>query len=98
VLVDNPDHHPNGDFYLDTAGRVHPTGAPRLTYGGLALLDPALVAEQADDAFALAPLLRAAMERGRVAGHHHRGAWVDVGTPARLESLDRTLRAASGPG
>src|SRR5690606_34752498 len=23
VLVDNPDHHPEGDFILDAAGRVH---------------------------------------------------------------------------
>ncbi|PSJ23181.1 mannose-1-phosphate guanylyltransferase [Halomonas sp. ND22Bw] len=92
VLVDNPDHHPNGDFHLDTSGRVHPEGEPRLTYAGLALIDPALVADHDDGAFALAPLLREAMAAGRVAGHHHRGAWVDVGTPARLEALDRTLR------
>ncbi|GEK74284.1 nucleotidyltransferase [Halomonas halophila] len=92
VLVDNPDHHPTGDFHLDAGGRVHAEGEPRLTYAGLALLDPALVATQTDGAFALAPLLREAMAAGRVAGHHHRGAWVDVGTPARLESLDRALR------
>jgi MurNAc alpha-1-phosphate uridylyltransferase len=43
--------------------------------------------------FPLAPLLRAAMARGAVTGEHHRGAWTDVGTPARLEAL----RAALGP-
>ncbi|ATJ81742.1 N-acetylmuramate alpha-1-phosphate uridylyltransferase MurU [Halomonas beimenensis] len=96
VLVDNPAHHPDGDFHLDAAGRVHETGKPRLTYAGLALLDPALVAGCDDGAFALAPLLRAAMARGRVAGHHHRGTWVDVGTPARLAALDEALRAQRG--
>ncbi|MGB8711977.1 MAG: nucleotidyltransferase family protein, partial [Onishia taeanensis] len=48
---------------------------------------------QAPGAFALAPLLRDAMAEGRVAGHHHRGPWVDVGTPERLAELDTRLRA-----
>ncbi|WP_458526737.1 N-acetylmuramate alpha-1-phosphate uridylyltransferase MurU [Onishia taeanensis] len=92
-LVDNPDHHPQGDFHLDGAGRVHPDGAPRLTFAGLSLIDPALLAGEAPGAFALAPLLRKAMAAGRVAGHHHRGPWVDVGTPERLAELDTRLRA-----
>jgi len=92
VLVDNPDHHPQGDFHLDAAGRVHAEGEPRLTFAGISLLDPALVADEPPGAFALAPLLRRAMAEGRVGGHHHRGAWVDVGTPERLADLDRRLR------
>ncbi|MDW7748960.1 N-acetylmuramate alpha-1-phosphate uridylyltransferase MurU [Halomonas sp.] len=92
VLVDNPDHHPQGDFHLDADGRVHAEGEPRLTFAGISLLDPALVADEPPGAFALAPLLRRAMAEGRVGGHHHRGAWVDVGTPERLADLDRRLR------
>ena len=92
VLVDNPDHHPAGDFHLDATGRVRAEGEPRLTYAGIGLLDPALVAGESPGAFALAPLLRRAMAEGRVAGHHHRGRWVDVGTPERLAELDRRLR------
>ncbi|MBB3184299.1 MurNAc alpha-1-phosphate uridylyltransferase [Halomonas fontilapidosi] len=92
VLVDNPDHHPQGDFHLDAAGRVHAEGEPRLTFAGISLLDPALVADEPPGAFALAPLLRRAMAEGRVGGHRHRGAWVDVGTPERLDDLDRRLR------
>lgn len=92
ALVDNPDHHPQGDFHLDASGRVHAEGEPRLTFAGISLLDPALVARESPGAFALAPLLRRAMAEGRVGGHHHRGAWVDVGTPERLADLDRRLR------
>lgn len=92
VLVDNPEQHPHGDFRLDAAGRVHAEGQPRLTFAGISLLDPALVAEHAPGAFKLAPLLREAMRAGRVAGHHHRGHWVDVGTPQRLCELDAWLR------
>lgn len=92
ALVDNPPHHAEGDFHLDAAGRVHAVGEPRLTFAGISLLDPALVADEPEGAFALAPLLRRAMADGRVAGHHHRGDWVDVGTPERLAELDRRLR------
>jgi N-acetyl-alpha-D-muramate 1-phosphate uridylyltransferase len=92
VLVDNPAHHARGDFHLDAAGRVHAEGEPRLTFAGISLLDPALVADEPKGAFALAPLLRRAMQDDRVAGQHHRGHWVDVGTPARLAELDRRLR------
>ncbi|MBS9404716.1 nucleotidyltransferase family protein [Halomonas sp. TRM85114] len=92
VLVDNPPHHPAGDFRLDASGRVHATGEPRLTFAGLSVIDPTLVADQAPGAFALAPLLRQAMAAGRVAGRHYRGDWVDVGTPERLDDLDRRLR------
>lgn len=92
VLVDNPDHHPHGDFYLDAAGRVHDAGQPKLTFAGVSLIDPALVAGQPPGAFKLAPLLREAMAAGHVAGHHYQGHWVDVGTPARLRELDQRLR------
>jgi MurNAc alpha-1-phosphate uridylyltransferase len=37
---------------------------------------------------ALAPLLRAAMDRGRVTGEVYAGAWTDVGTPERLALLN----------
>lgn len=97
-LVDNPGHHPHGDFHLDAAARVHETGTPRLTFAGLSLLDPALVADQQPGKFALAPLLRQAMAEGRVAGHHYRGHWVDVGTPERLDQLDAWLSASPSRG
>ncbi|WP_280563072.1 N-acetylmuramate alpha-1-phosphate uridylyltransferase MurU [Chromohalobacter sp. 48-RD10] len=93
VVVDNPDHHTQGDFALDDTGRVRLEGTPRLTYAGLAILAPSLVASLPDDAPAkLAPLLREAITTGRVGGTHHRGSWVDIGTPERLEALDAYLR------
>lgn len=90
LLVDNPDHHPQGDFSLQN-GRVAADDEPRLTFSGLSLIDPALVADEPPGAFALAPLLKAAMQRGRVSGEHFAGRWVDVGTPERLATLDKCL-------
>ncbi|MDX5379228.1 MAG: nucleotidyltransferase family protein [Halomonas sp.] len=96
VLVDNPGHHPLGDFHLDATGRVHALGEPRLTFAGVSLLDPALVADQSPGEFPLAPLLRDAMRAGHVGGTHYRGGWIDVGTPERLAELDRALRQRRG--
>ncbi|MDN3553610.1 nucleotidyltransferase family protein [Halomonas almeriensis] len=92
VMVDNPDHHPEGDFHLTREGRVREAPAPRWTYAGIAQIHPRLVADQPAGTFALAPLLRKAMAADRVAGYHHAGQWVDVGTPARLAELDRLLQ------
>ncbi len=104
LLVDNPAHHPEGDFVLDANGRLHDAGdAPRLTFAGLGVYRPSLLAgwrqvigaaegsEATPPRFKLAPLLRAAMARGAVQGQHHQGRWTDVGTPQRLQSLDAAL-------
>lgn len=92
LLVDNPAHHPEGDFHLAVDGRLCAAGTPRLTFSGLGAYHPALFAELADGVPAkLAPLLREAMAADQVRGEHHRGRWIDVGTPERLAELDREL-------
>ena len=94
VLVDNPVHHPNGDFGLHVE---HVTNiAPKLTFSGIGLYKPELFAHIPRGSKApLAPLLREQIALGKVSGEHHRGVWVDVGTPQRLEELDRQLRSSS---
>jgi len=95
-LVDNPEHHPEGDFCLTQDGRVRDahTPSPNLTFSGIGVYHPALFAHTPPDQPAkLAPLLRQAMPQNRVGGAHYRGAWVDVGTPARLQALDARLNA-----
>jgi MurNAc alpha-1-phosphate uridylyltransferase len=109
VLVDNPAHHPAGDFQLLDDGQLHDreTGQPALTFAGIGVYRPALLAgwrevigsaagtDETPPRFKLAPLLRAAMQAGKVTGEHHRGRWTDVGTPERLAQLDLQLRDAA---
>lgn len=104
VLVDNPGHHPAGDFTLAGDGRVRlPAGTPALTFAGIGVYRPELLrnwrpvigkvagVEATPPRFKLAPLLKAAMARRAVSGEHHNGTWTDVGTPERLRQLQIQL-------
>ena len=96
ALVDNPEHHPQGDFYL-AGDRIETAreNTPKLTFSGIGLYAPSLFdGIPLHTPAPLAPLLRTAIAQGRVGGLHHRGLWVDVGTPQRLEWLDKSLRAS----
>lgn len=97
VLANNPAHHPDGDFHLSADGLLSASGADKLTFTGISLLHRRLFDGLDDSAGKLGPVLRNAMKSGKVRGLHHRGQWVDVGTPARLIKLDRLLTGGKRP-
>ena len=91
VLVANPRHHPAGDFTLER-GVIGNAPSPRYTYAGIAVVAPQLLAGiGAGQKAQLAPLWRAAAERGLVSGELYDGSWSDVGTPQRLAELETRL-------
>jgi MurNAc alpha-1-phosphate uridylyltransferase len=98
-LVPNPAHNPGGDFGLSAEGQVLnlPKGSLgcAYTFSTVALYKKAVFANcglppgnPQGVALALAPLLRAAMDRGQVSGEVYAGDWTDVGTPERLAQLN----------
>ena len=87
VLVNNPSHNPKGDFALNN-NRVTSDGANKLTFSGVGLYQPSLFVAQPEERFPLAPLLREAMSLNKVSGFHHRGVWMDIGTPERLAEIN----------
>ncbi|MFI8483359.1 N-acetylmuramate alpha-1-phosphate uridylyltransferase MurU [Pseudomonas sp. NPDC078700] len=93
VLVDNPQHHTQGDFNLqqDNTVRDGVKGQSCLTYSGIAVLSAQLFAGCEPKAFKLAPLLREAMTKGLVSGEHFVGRWIDVGTHERLADVEQLL-------
>jgi MurNAc alpha-1-phosphate uridylyltransferase len=107
VMVDNPTHHPSGDFTLGADGGLQAGTADQLTFSGIGVYRPALLDDwravigDAPDAneqpprFKLAPLLFQAIAAGQITGMHHRGRWADVGTPQRLAELDAELQSRS---
>lgn len=90
ILVDNPPQHPEGDFALH-GQQVLDKGTHKLTFSGLGLYRPALFSGLTPGVRPLAPLLRAAMQEGKVRGEHYQGRWFDIGTPERLTALDKIL-------
>ena len=92
VLIENPAHHPQGDFTLSADGRVGGAMQERLTFSGIGVYRPELFGGvAAGTRKGIAPLLYAAAEHGRVHGECFRGRWVDVGTPQRLAELRSAL-------
>jgi len=106
-LVPNPDHNPRGDFGLadGLALNLPKDGAtPLWTYSTIGLYRAALFGAPWCDIphgnpkgvkAALAPLLRAAMDHGKVSAELYPGRWTDVGTPERLAALN--TRATNHP-
>ena len=95
VFVDNPPQHADGDFGLDgrTVRFASDAVGPTLTYAGTGIFTPDFfTGVPAGSIMKLRPLLDTAIANGWVSGEHHRGKWVDVGTPERLAELDRELR------
>ena len=100
-LVPNPAHNPRGDFGLSSDGLAMnlpaDDPAPRYTYSTIALLRAKMFAPPWCDIppgnalgvkAPLAPLLRRAMDNGRVTAAIYTGRWTDVGTPQRLTELN----------
>jgi len=91
VLVKNPPQHPKGDFVLSNH-RVLQEGADKLTFSGISILSPKLFESLPAGKAPLAPILRQAMDEGKVAGECLQDHWVDVGTIERLVELDQQIR------
>ena len=101
-LVPNPAHNAGGDFGLSPTGLAlnlpRKAGHNLLTFSTIALYKRAFF--EADWCAIpsgnpegvkapLAAMLRAAMDQGLVSASVYVGLWVDVGTPERLEQLNK---------
>lgn len=90
ILVDNPAHNTKGDFALvDT--QVHRDGVDKLTFSGIGYYNPKLFKNQPYGSAPLAPLLREAMDLGKVSGEYYEGVWRDIGTPERLDEINKEI-------
>jgi MurNAc alpha-1-phosphate uridylyltransferase len=91
-LVDNPAHHPSGDFGI-ADGLAKSDVAPRFTWSGIGLFRAGFVAGLMADLppgtpAPLRPYLEAAIARRALGARKLRVPWTDVGTPERLAALN----------
>lgn len=91
VLVDNPSHHPGGDFPYES-GKACGSGGNFLTFSGIGIYKPELFKKQAVGQTALAPVLHSAITREKVSAEHYAGTWFDIGTPERLREAEQHLQ------
>ena len=89
LLVENPRHHPGGDFALER-GMVTLAEKNRLTYAGIGYYRPALFAAAPEPRFKLAQVLRPLIAKGAISGERCHDFWADAGTPESLAELRKS--------
>jgi len=91
VMVPNPAYHRAGDFVLRD-GALALEGAPRLTFGNVALYRTALFTEMPrGEKLKILPHYQHWIRQGWVSGEVFTGRWANVGTPDDLAQLDAAL-------
>ncbi len=90
VLVENPKHHPEGDFGLKN-GLIHYNTEKKYTFSGIGIYHRHFFDGYIEGVRPLAPLIRQASKSDQVSGELFQGYWNDVGTQDRLEKANRDL-------
>ena len=99
LMVENPPHHPDGDFAITSGNKLRLTNKGRdgnpesatYTYSGIGLYHPALFRTLPVAACPLRDVLTPAIKAGQVSATVHNGLWFDIGTVQRLQALDEHL-------
>ena len=99
VLVENAEHNPHGDFYIDESRKVHEDHEARdkrLTFSGISVMHKMLFDGVPIQPRSTIPLLQEAMANDLVSGEVHDGLWIDVGTPERLHEVNAIVAKSNG--
>ncbi len=88
VMVPRPAYRERGDFDV-ACGKLASSAAPAFTFSGIASYRPEFFRDAKPGRFSLAPMLREAADKRLMGASVYRGLWEDVGTPERLEALNR---------
>ena len=91
VLVPNPDHNPEGDFYLQD-DKLAVDGDIQFTFSGIGVYTWDFFEGQRNIGFPLAPLFRKYAQKNQISAELYEGEWLDIGTSERLEKLVKLAR------
>lgn len=91
ILVENPDHNPDGDFALEKT-RASNHGSPKYTFAGIGLYHSNIFSDGINESkLSLTPIIRKIADKQELYAELHHGEWIDVGTPERLDALRAKL-------
>ncbi|MCK7459609.1 N-acetylmuramate alpha-1-phosphate uridylyltransferase MurU [Idiomarina aminovorans] len=90
IMVDNPVHHPRGDFALDNGLLIH-NGLENKTFSGMGLYRKELLQPYPEGKQALKRFFDRAIKQKQLTASCWGGHWTDVGTPERLHQLNQQL-------
>lgn len=95
VMVPNPAFKATGDFDISAQGLLQSRSGQSegVTFSGISLLKPELIADypKKRQTFALKEVFDWALEQQQLTAELHRGVWMDIGTPERLNDLEEYL-------
>ena len=90
ILVENPQHNPNGDFGIKDS-KAENSADKMFTFSGIAYYSPKMFENIPCTKLPLAPLLREKISQKRVSASIHKGYWYDIGTPQRLDLVNNRI-------
>lgn len=93
VMVNNPDHNPNGDFSIEHNNNLaFDNTDKRFTYSGIGIYHPNLFNNCKSGKFSVVPLLKNAMQKNLISGQLFEGKWDDIGNIDRLLEINKNCR------
>ena len=96
LMVNNPAHHAEGDFVLDSENHLLAINAENAqtsyTFSGIACFKRALFEPLASGKRALRPILNAAIDSQMLYGQTYSGLWSDIGSIERLEQARQSAK------
>ena len=87
VLVDNPPHHPKGDFALQ-AGYVQEAGEALFNFAGIGVYRSELFAQYPPTYFRLYPILQKPLQERLITGEYYQGIWYNIGSVEQLKAVN----------
>ena len=86
VLVNNPEHHPEGDFSI-AENRLTEDGVKKFTFSGIGVYSADFFKGHCQQKYPLAPMIKQYISENNISGELYTGKWMDIGTQQRLEEL-----------
>jgi len=84
ILVPNPEHNKDGDFFYDGA---------KYTFSGIGYYSAQMFKDFKLEKLALGNVLRDNVVKDRVSFELYNGVWRDIGTPQRLQEINNSIES-----